>query len=318
MTTDLRVQEYEIAERRLFQKYGLEYRSHYFQLDNPHLRARVIEVGSGPPVLFVHGGGGVASGWVPLLPEIKGYRLLAVDRPGCGLTDGFNYRGSEFRPHAVSFLERILDALHLKTVPIVANSMGGLWSFWLALERPERVSAMAQLGCPALILDTGAPFPMRLLSVRGLNQLMFSLQRPSVKMVKGVFKNMGHKMEAMERLPGEYWECMFRSGMLPVYKEGWLTIIERVLRVTGPAPGLSLREDELRRVAQPTLFVWGDNDAFGKPEVGRRAVQVMPKAKLEVVPGGHLPWLDEPKRVGELVSGFLSQNAGNGHAQRQA
>ncbi|MBI2917492.1 MAG: alpha/beta hydrolase [Chloroflexi bacterium] len=306
MITDVRVQEYEIAERRLFHRYGLEYRSHYFQLGNPRLRARVIEVGSGPPVLFVHGGGGVASGWVPLLPELKGYRILAVDRPGCGLTDGFNYRGSDFRSHAVSFLTGILDALQLKTVPIVANYMGGLWSFWLALEKAERVSAIAQLGCPALILDTSAPFPMRMLSVRWLNQLMFSLQRPSVKMVKGVFKNMGHKQEAIERLPGEYWECMFRSGMLPVYREGWLTIIERVLGVTGPAPGLSMGEAELRRVKQSTLFAWGDNDAFGKPEVGRRAVQVMPNASLEAVQGGHLPWLDEPKRVGELARDFLS------------
>ncbi|MBI4329483.1 MAG: hypothetical protein HY685_06430 [Chloroflexi bacterium] len=71
MATDIRVQEYEIAEPRLFQRYGLEYRSHYFQLDNPRLRARVIEVGSGPPVLFVHGGG------LPLLPVAHVYRDLA-------------------------------------------------------------------------------------------------------------------------------------------------------------------------------------------------------------------------------------------------
>jgi len=309
MTTNVRVQEYETAERRLFERYGVEYRSHYFQLDKPRVRARVIEVGSGPPVLLVHGGGGVSSGWVPVLPEIKGYRILAVDRPGCGLTDGFNYRGSDFHPHAVSFLTGILDALQLKTIPVVANSMGGLWTFWLALEKPERVSAIAQLGCPALILDTSAPFPMRLLSVRGLNQLMFSFQRPSVKMVQGVFKNMGHKQEAMERTPQEYWECMYRSGMLPTYKEGWLTIIERVLRVSGPVAGLSLQEDEVRRIDQPTLFVWGDNDAFGTPDVGRRAVDIMPRANLEVVPGGHLPWLDEPKRVGELVAAFLAENA---------
>ncbi|MBI4338076.1 MAG: alpha/beta hydrolase [Chloroflexi bacterium] len=307
MATDVRVQEYEIAERRLFQRYGLEHRSHYVQLTGPPLRARVIEVGSGPPVLFVHGGGGVASGWVPLLAEMKGFRIFVVDRPGCGLTDGFNYRGSDFRRHAVSFLDGVMDALHLKGIPVVANSMGGLWTFWLAQEKPERVSAITQVGCPALLLDTSAPFFMHLLSVRGLNRILFSLQRPSVKMVKGVFRNMGHKQEAMERLPGEYWECMFRSGMLPTYKEGWLTIIERVLRLTGPAYGLSLRKGELEQVKQPTLFIWGDNDTFGKPEVGRRAADVMPNAKLEVVSGGHLPWLDDPKHVASSVSTFLQK-----------
>ncbi len=124
MTADIRVQEFENAERHFFERYSLTYHSHYFQLEHPHLRTRVIEVGSGPPVFFVHGGGGMAAAWAPLMAELKGFRLLAVDRPGCGLTDGFNYRGSDFRRHAVSFLDGVLDAFHLDSAPIVANSMG--------------------------------------------------------------------------------------------------------------------------------------------------------------------------------------------------
>jgi pimeloyl-ACP methyl ester carboxylesterase len=56
--------------------------------------------------------------------------------------------------------------------------MGGLWGFWLALDRPERVSALAQLGSTALLVGTEAPLPMRLLSVPGLNRLMLASERP--------------------------------------------------------------------------------------------------------------------------------------------
>jgi pimeloyl-ACP methyl ester carboxylesterase len=43
---------------------------------------------------------------------------------------------------------------------------------------------------------------------------------------------------------------------------------------------------------------------FGGPEIGERAVRVMPNAEIEVVWGGHLPWLDEPADCAEAVSGF--------------
>ena len=309
MAANAGIQEFENSERRLFDKFGLHVESHFLELENPPLRARVIEVGSGEPVVLVHGGGGVAALWAPLMAELKDVRLLAVDRPGCGMTDGFNYRGVDVRRHAVQFLDGVLDALNLDSAPFIANSMGGLWTFWLALDKPGRVSAIAQLGCPALILDTSAPFPMRLLSVRGLNQIMSAVEPPSQNQAKRILKRMGHSEEGVERLPAEVIECFFRAGKLQNYKTGWLTLLERVLGLGGAASDLSLSEEELGRIRQPVSFVWGDSDPFGAPEVGRLAVNSMPNATLEVIPGGHLPWLDDAAACGQATMKFLKTHS---------
>ena len=63
--------------------------------------------------------------------------------------------------------------------------------------------------------------------------------------------------------------------------------------------------DELRRLAVPTLVIWGDHDPVGTVQAGQAAAELMPGARLEVVPGGHVPYLGDPQRVAELVSRFL-------------
>jgi pimeloyl-ACP methyl ester carboxylesterase len=298
--------EFEAAERRLFEVYGLEVESRFLELRDPPVRARVMESGEGAPVVLVHGGGGVGATWAPLVARLSGVRLVVVDRPGFGLSGGFDYRGVDLRQHAVAFLESVLDASGIERAAFVANSMGGLWSFWLALDRPERVTSLAQLGSPALLLNTLAPLPMRLLSVRGLNRLMLAMEKPSPEQARKFLTRMGHDEAVIDRqLPQEFFEMVAAYQGLPYYATAWLTLVERCLGLRGAAPDVHLGEKELRRVQQPTLFVWGDGDVFGGPEIGERAIRVMANAEMEVVSGGHLPWLDEPAGSAEPVSELL-------------
>jgi pimeloyl-ACP methyl ester carboxylesterase len=301
--TSAAISEFESAERRLFEVYGLEVESRFLELRDPPMRARVLETGEGAPVVLVHGGGGVGATWAPLMARMSGVRLLVVDRPGFGLSDGFNYRGVDLRRHSAAFLESVLDALGIDQAAFVGNSMGGLWSFWLALDRPGRVSTLAQLGSPALMTDTSAPLSMRLLSVRGLNRLMLATEKPNPEQARTFLARLGHDEAVIDRrLPVEFFEMVAAYQELPAYATAWLTLVERCLRLRGAAPDVSLGEEELRRVLQPTLFVWGDGDAFGGSEIGERAVRVMPQAEMEAVSGGHLPWLDDPAGCAEAVS----------------
>src|SRR5438552_8466019 len=107
------VQEFEQAEEKALAHYGLEAQSRYLQLGEPQIRARVLEMGAGDPLILVHGGGSFGSVFAPLLAELMGHRLIVVDRPGCGLTDAFDYHGVDLRAHGVAFLESLLDALNL-------------------------------------------------------------------------------------------------------------------------------------------------------------------------------------------------------------
>jgi pimeloyl-ACP methyl ester carboxylesterase len=304
--TSVTTSEFESAERRLFEVYGLEVESRFLELQDPPMRARVMESGDGVPVVLVHGGGGVGATWAPLMAKLSGVRLLVVDRPGFGLSGGFDYRGAPLRQHAVAFLESVLDALGIERAAFVANSMGGLWSFWLALDQPERVTTLAQLGSPALMTDTSAPFSMRLLSVRRLNRLMLAMEKPSPEQARKFLTRLGHDEVVIDRqLPEEFFEMVAAYQKLSNYATAWLTLVERCLGLRGAAPDVRLDEEELRRVQQPTLFVWGDGDVFGGPEIGERAVRVMPNAEIQAVSGGHLPWLDEPAGCAEAISRFL-------------
>src|SRR5688572_1292057 len=68
-------------------------------------RTQVFELGSGSPLLYVHGGLGGAYEVVPILAALaKNHRVIAVDRPGHGLADPFDYRGVDLLDHARTFL----------------------------------------------------------------------------------------------------------------------------------------------------------------------------------------------------------------------
>ena len=66
-------------------------------------------------------------------------------------------------------------------------------------------------------------------------------------------------------------------------------------------PGNALTDDELRAIAPPVLFIWGEDDVYGRPEIGRRAAALIPEARIEVVPGNHAPFLDDPERCAALI-----------------
>jgi pimeloyl-ACP methyl ester carboxylesterase len=270
-------------------------------LPKPGLSVRVLEVGEGEPVLFVHGGGGVASAWTPLMAGWRAGRVIAIDRPGHGLSERFDYRGIDLRRHAVDVLEGVLDALGHDRVKVVANSMGGLWSFWLALDRPARVDRLVQLGCPALMLDTGAPLPLRLMSKPWLGRLLTRLEPPGDKSSRKLFARMGHDPAT---LPAELFELVSAASRLPAFQEAWFSLLGRALTLRGPR--ISLTEDELRRVTASVLFLWGGNDPFGGVEVGRRACTLLPQGSLEVIGTGHLPWLDAPEACRAAAERFLA------------
>jgi pimeloyl-ACP methyl ester carboxylesterase len=106
-------EEFERAEKRVWERYGVDTTTRYVELREPALRVRVLECGDGRPLLFVPGDGAIAAAWAPLLGELSGCRAVVLDRPGFGLSDRFDYRGADLRRHSVDLLRALLDALEL-------------------------------------------------------------------------------------------------------------------------------------------------------------------------------------------------------------
>ena len=96
---------------------------------------------------------------------------------------------------------------------------------------------LALLGTPARILDTTAPFGMRLLGVPGLNRLMMALEPPSERSVRTLWTRMGHDPDRV--CTPEFVELVIQALRLPHFQQGWRTLLENVFpfaRINPAAP----------------------------------------------------------------------------------
>lgn len=295
------------AEARLYAHYGLETTAHGIELETGE-QVRVVESGSGSPVLMVPGGVGDGWIWAPLMAELDGYRLLVLDRPGGGLSDVVDHRRVDVQQLAVDTLTAVLDHFEIERAPIICNSMGGLWSFWFALARPERVETLLQLGCPALILNTSAPFPMRLMSIPLLNKLLVKQMIPDTREdVRESVTFLGHPPSVGKSWPGEMCACGYHFRHLSKYETAWLSLMEALLTPWGANERYAFGAEEVRQVQPPVLYIWGDDDPFGDLQTAREATRLTPDAELHVWQGGHLPWWDDAEACGRLIRAFLEE-----------
>jgi 2-hydroxy-6-oxonona-2,4-dienedioate hydrolase len=297
------------AEQRFFAHYGLEYQMHMLEMEYPKVRLRVLEVGEGPPVLMVPGGAGDAFKLAPLMAQLTGWRMIAVNRPGAGLSDGVDHRQLDLRQLAVDTVRTVADAFDLDRAPIICNSMGGLWSFWYTLAYTERVSAMVQMGCPALILNTSAPFFMRLLGVPGINRFIApQIQPKSIDTTLDGLRFQGSSQADIDNMPRVTAEVAYHMYQLPTYLDTWKTLVGAVATISGANPRYQLRAEEIAGIDQPIQFIWGDNDVFGDLNVAHQVARIIPNAQLHEVQSGHLPFMDQPETVGAMIREFLGQH----------
>jgi 2-hydroxy-6-oxonona-2,4-dienedioate hydrolase len=297
---------FELAERRLFVACGVQVASRRVRLADPPVAVRVLEAGDGPPLVLVHGSGMSASTWAPLIPYLGARRLIAFDLPGFGLSDAFDYSGRPLRAHAVAQLTSLLDALDLERVPIVGTSLGGMWALCLAVDAPDRVSALASLGVPAVALPGMHGDPaFTALSTPFLRQLVARIGSPNVAttrraMARGVIGPRG-----AERAPDGFFEVVHEGMRQPGFRTAMLSHMWLAMRFGRPRPENFLSEIELRQLRVPVLMIWGNEDPYGGPEIGQRACSLLPDAHLVVMPGRHAPFLDDPERCGALIDELL-------------
>lgn len=297
------------SEQRLFAHYGLVAESVGCQLPTSGAVVRSTVTGDGEPVVIVPGGSGEAFPYIPLMAELRRYRSIAINRPGGGMSDGIDLTTVDLRALAIEVLDTVMDTLGVDRAPLVCNSMGGLWGFWYALARPERVSAMVQLGCPALALGTSAPVFLRLLSVPAVGNMIARQMQPRspAEAVRGL-KMLGMPAAVAASLPQVVIDTTQAMYSLPTYRAAWTTLGQAVLTLRGAKPRYALGAAELARVSPPVLFIWGERDPFGGLEVGRRACQVVSHARIIETSGGHLPFVEDPPFCASSIEEFLSSD----------
>ena len=273
---------------------------------------QLVEIGTGAPLLYVHGGLGGAFEIVPILGALaENHRVLAVDRPGHGLADPFDYRGVDLLDHARTFLGDILDALELPTVDVVASSLGALCSVAFAIDAPSRVSRLALVGAPAGVKRR---VPLQLLSL-GLPLIGQRLGRHvfSTATRDGSRKFWGQVLvKHPERVDDLVLDVDVANERRNV--ESLLGLMQCVAdgRRLGLRRELILGEG-WRRLTTPTLLIWGERDAFGSPKEGEALIAKSPNLRLvRLAEAGHLPWFDDPERVVAEIKRFLATEPRSG------
>jgi len=271
-------------------------------------RVHLLEQGVGPPVVLLHGTGNPAGFFLPLLDNLHEVRAIAPDRPGVGLSDPIDLPAARYRETAVTWLDRLLDTLQLDATTLLGHSGGGAWALWYALAHPDRVKRLVLLGVPTLP-KTRCPLPIRLASTPGLGQLLSRLVPPGPKSVLRLASSVGEK-GTLARYP-ELVDLLVAAGRDPITdhaaKAEFHELISpfALLSASGFRRRARVRPDELRQLAMPTLVLWGERDPVGSIPVARAVTDLIPDARLEVLPAGHGPWLGQPRRTAATVTDFV-------------
>lgn len=305
-TEDARIQRYRGAERRFWNHCGLEPKERFIELNSPAARLRVLEVGSGEAILFVHGTAGAGPVWAPIAKELEGFRCFFLDRPGWGLSSAIDYSRSEYKTLVADVLTGTLDALGVEKAHVIGGSIGNLWALRLAQARPSRVERVVLMGGGPLVSGIEVPPFIKLLS-SPLGAVMARLPEKPAR-VLSIVRGNGHGASLDAGRMDEFIEWRVALGRETASLRHERDMVRSIVewRRGSFRPGLLMGDEEVAGIEPPTLLVYGTEDPVGSVERWKRFVALLPQGELRVVDGsGHMPWLDDPGRVGGFVRGFL-------------
>ena len=112
----------------------------------------VIELGEGPPLVFVHGLAGSWQNWLEQLPAFaERHRVIVMDLPGFGHSP-MPVKSISIPGYAQT-LEGLCQALGVDGATFVGNSMGGFVSAELAISYPQRVERLVLVSAAGLSVE---------------------------------------------------------------------------------------------------------------------------------------------------------------------
>ena len=167
------------CEQRLFAQLGVSVRERFVRLDRSGPTVRVLGSGSGPPVVLLHGVTQSAAVWTPLFPYLPGYRLLAVDLPGHGLSSPMHFR-PRHRPRAGQVAARPAAGRPLARAGASNRPLAGGDVRPLARgERSREDLRAGGGGRPAVALPgVRVRMPLSLLTLPGLGEVLLRVPGP--------------------------------------------------------------------------------------------------------------------------------------------
>jgi pimeloyl-ACP methyl ester carboxylesterase len=255
--------------------------------------------GRGTPILLLHGLGGGKVSLFPLMPELaERYRVIVPDLPGHGESDK---PLTDYTPrYYAAVARRLLDEIGAQSAAVIGNSMGGRIALELALRSPGRVTALGLLG-PAVpgfrwraIMGFTRVFPTE------LGAIPFPLRERWMRaLLRRLFADPGRVAD--DGLAAAAQQCSSEYPA-PAARVAFLSSLRHIV-TERPDPFFT----SLRRVKQPTLILFGQQDRLVPPKLGVRLAHHLPNAELVVLPGvGHIPQFEAARATLDALLGFLA------------
>jgi len=237
---------------------------------------RYIEVGTGQPLVLLHGLFGALSNFADLIEYFRQHYKVVV--PMLPLFDldilHTSVGGLE------KFVHKFIEARNYQDIHLMGNSLGGHVALVHALKHPERIKSLILTGSSGLFENgMGDTYPKRGDKdyIRRKTELTF--YDPAM---------------ASDELVNEVFEIT--NNRLKVIK---------IIALAKSAIRNNLGE-ELNTIKQPTCLIWGNNDAITPPFVGKEFHKLIPNSEIHFIDKcGHAPMMEVPEEFNKILDEFL-------------
>jgi pimeloyl-ACP methyl ester carboxylesterase len=255
-----------------------------------------VEIGSGPPLLLVHGLAGSWQNWLETIPHFAGtHRVLALDLPGFGESPMPAERISI--PGYGRLVDAFCEAVGMERGAVVGNSMGGFIGAEMGIQHPQRVEKLVLVSAAGLTIEHQRNEPALALMRRLEAVLSWAATHPRAEFYlrPRARRGLRYVFAHPERLPGPVVVEQVRGSGKPGFIDALDALSDYAIR------------DRLERIAAPTLVVWGDRDRLVPVDDADAFAELIPNArKIVYEDTGHVAMIERPERFNGDLEEFLA------------
>src|SRR6478609_3601053 len=263
-----------------------------------------VDVGSGPPIAFVHGLMSSSSSWTAQIDRLAtDHRVIAPDLYGHG--DSAKPAGDySLSAHAAS-LRDMFDALGIADATVVGHSLGGGIALQMAYLFPDRVNALVLVSSGGLGRELN-PL-LRASTLPGSEFVLPLVASRWVHVVGDTALNVWSKLglPAISPSSDEAWRTL-PTLTDPDARRAFLATSRSVIDVHGQTVSAQNRLSGF--ASRPSMLVWGKRDRMIPASHVETARRELPDTRVEIFDrSGHFPHLDEPDRFAMVLADFMAQ-----------
>jgi pimeloyl-ACP methyl ester carboxylesterase len=250
---------------------------------------RVARLGSGVPIILLHGYPDNLQIWCRLAPQLaESHQVIAFDWPGMGYSDAWHGGATPF--HMAERLEILMNAWQIEKAIVAGIDMGGQPAVAFSTRHPERVHSLIVMNS-LLQWDEKTSWDIALLRRYGLNRLALR-SLPSTVFNRAVRTSLPR---------GESLDSAIRSDMWESFRKPHVR--DFIVRMCAGYQGtLPLLADRASSIQARMLLLWAGQDKHFPVEHAKRFQLAVPSSKLQIVPNAE-HWM--PLSTPDAVAGHM-------------